>query len=371
MANQQRIFLFWSILYFGFAWSPLCLADEVCASAVIVTGEPQAQLGSLLANRGIQTKADPHCPITKAHLTKTPEGFLLEIEDAQGRKSKREVSSLEAAATLIESWSREDLSEPLLLRKLPSKKAPAVYWSLQQESLPYAFAQTESSILPIQTLPLSNPATSMLSLSFLGGVGVNVNNARKLRYMSQLGVALQRKHIQVGLFSYLSKFQNIDPTQTAKHIGCNVDANGDGVINRKDCQTTVSSPLALCTETPGAPPGSDCPSPSTTCTVDSNGDQRITNSDCASTIEKAPLALGLGAEVSVPIAFGPVRLLPGLELSTTRKTNSDIHLRGGLNLTTSIQLKDLLALDLRISLARALYGSAILTTGLGFHWSNR
>jgi hypothetical protein len=356
MANQQRIFLFWSMLYFGIAWAPLCFADETCASAVIIVGDPQAQLTTLLTNRGIQTKTSPNCPATKARLIETPQGFLLEIEDAQGRKSKREVSSLEAAATLIESWSRQDLSEPLLFRKLPPKKAPEVYWSIQRESLPYAFVQSESPTLPMQVLPLSTPTATVLSLSFLGGVGVNVNNAHKLRYISQLGIALQRKHLQVGLFSHLSKFQNTDLVQTAKSISCHIDTNSDGVISQEDCQPTgnPSAPLALCIEEPGRPPGASCPPPSTTPTT-----------------EKAPFALGLGAEVSVPVALGPVRLMPGLELGTTRKTNGEFLLNGGLNLTTSMQLKDLLALDLRLSLVRALSSSTILTTGLGFHWNNR
>jgi hypothetical protein len=371
MPTKKRIFLLWSALIITSAWAPLCLADSTCAPSVSISGDNQAKLKTLLAKRGIQTE-DKNCGVTKAKLTETKNGFLLEIEDAQGRKSQHEVSSLEAAATLIESWSRQDLSEPLLFRRFP-KKAPEISWNKQDEAIPYAFVQEERPDFSFESKVLNEPSISSLSLSFLGGVGVN--SARGTQYNSQLGVAMQRGMFRLGVFSRLSKPNNPNSAQLAKSAlnnpsSCTVDTNNDGLIDDSDC-IDPSKPGDPCAPNANGSIDPSCiNNPNPVCSQDTNGDNIIDVSDCAPTKGSLGYSLGLGADVSMPLAVGSVLLTPGLELGAAYNTNTLVSLRGGLSLTASAQVKEHLALDLRVALDSPLQGATYLWTGLGFHWEN-
>ncbi len=102
---------------------------STCTPVAIVDGDAEvaeAVRGVLLKN-GIGTAPREDCPTVKAWVTRSESGISLRIEDALGRRSERRVVGPDAAAAIIESWVRGDLSLPLIMppsagaaRKSPS-----------------------------------------------------------------------------------------------------------------------------------------------------------------------------------------------------------------------------------------------------------
>jgi len=103
--------------------------SESCPPIATVEGDPAeaAALEQVLRADGIETAPMGACPGVRAHVARRGEGISVFIEDADGRSSVREVGTVEAAAALVESWARRDLSFAALEARLaePGPTAPA------------------------------------------------------------------------------------------------------------------------------------------------------------------------------------------------------------------------------------------------------
>lgn len=86
-----------------------------CPAAVQLEGDPAltAALTPVLRSRGIVTQPPLGCPLSFIRVTRSPTGLLVCIHQELAQ-SERVVSDPAVAATLIESWMRSDLTDPLL-----------------------------------------------------------------------------------------------------------------------------------------------------------------------------------------------------------------------------------------------------------------
>jgi hypothetical protein len=100
---------------------------ELCPPAATVAGDAHrvAPVRRSLAERGISQVGTPGCPRLEVAIARASAGFDLHITDADGRTSRRRLRSAEAAATLIESWARTELSDPLLPLRQPREDPAA------------------------------------------------------------------------------------------------------------------------------------------------------------------------------------------------------------------------------------------------------
>jgi hypothetical protein len=96
-------------------------ADPACAPVVRVTGEPSlaGPVIALLRERGVSVDGESRCGTLTAVLTASGERTRVTIVDAEGRTALRMAEDARAAATVIESWARGDLSAPLLAAREP------------------------------------------------------------------------------------------------------------------------------------------------------------------------------------------------------------------------------------------------------------
>ncbi len=124
--EQPRRFL--APLAFGLGvWGVSSAAGADCAPVAIVEGDPvlRGSIQQLLEASGLESSPGLGCPAVKAVVTKPDGRILVTVEDASGRSSRRSVASVETAAALIESWTRDDLSSPLLApRRVDVLKEP-------------------------------------------------------------------------------------------------------------------------------------------------------------------------------------------------------------------------------------------------------
>lgn len=67
-----------------------------------------------MRSRGVVTNSDGVCPFVRAEVALLGSEVLTSIEDGDGRACERVLASPQVAATLIESWTRSDLSADLL-----------------------------------------------------------------------------------------------------------------------------------------------------------------------------------------------------------------------------------------------------------------
>jgi hypothetical protein len=73
-----------------------------------------ATVGEILKNREVSTLPTANsCPAVRAVITKQDQSLRIRIEDSNGRVSERTVAEVETAATLIESWARDDVKLPV------------------------------------------------------------------------------------------------------------------------------------------------------------------------------------------------------------------------------------------------------------------
>ena len=119
--------------------APAVAAAGECGPVARVNGDGAlpATVTTLLLEQGV-SPAPTHCESVVATLTRTPDGLLLRMEDAEGRSQEHHVANAAVAAVVIESWVRDDLYASLL----PIPSAPA---SLRVgASAPAAIAPTTS-----------------------------------------------------------------------------------------------------------------------------------------------------------------------------------------------------------------------------------
>ncbi len=90
--------------------------ERECPPAAVLQGEgvTREQLASELELRGITGAPPAGCPSVHVQVSDSGGAILVAMLDSQGRSAERLTASRTVAAALIESWSRADLSEPLL-----------------------------------------------------------------------------------------------------------------------------------------------------------------------------------------------------------------------------------------------------------------
>lgn len=100
-------------------------ADSVCKPSAKVTGEAPTVVAveTVLRGRGIELVAaiaegtafvDTPCRHVRAEVVTGGGRIMVWITDGEGRRSQRMAEDAEAAASVIESWARGDLVDPLL-----------------------------------------------------------------------------------------------------------------------------------------------------------------------------------------------------------------------------------------------------------------
>jgi hypothetical protein len=106
-------------------------------------GAAQARVVDELRSRGISTVRIPGCAFVTAQLEVSAAGLAVTIVDAYGRTSERSANGPVAAATLIESWVRTDVSASLLSTKdaateaaAPTEQRPPPRPSITEEAHP-------------------------------------------------------------------------------------------------------------------------------------------------------------------------------------------------------------------------------------------
>jgi hypothetical protein len=67
-----------------------------------------------LSRRGVATTPTAACPSARARLDRRGSAIAVTVIDPDGRRSERVLADLDAAASLIESWARQDLNAGLL-----------------------------------------------------------------------------------------------------------------------------------------------------------------------------------------------------------------------------------------------------------------
>lgn len=95
-----------------------------CPPSARLDGDPEiaAALAEKLEARGIPPAGA--CAAVVAEVVAVEGKYLITVVDAWGRKASRHAATLDTAASLIESWARADLEEPLL-RTAP-EETPAI-----------------------------------------------------------------------------------------------------------------------------------------------------------------------------------------------------------------------------------------------------
>ncbi len=104
-----------------FSRVPAASAAPACKPAAHVTGEPDlvAAIEPLLRERGVEVVdaaavSGGACERVLAEVIRGGTRVMVWITDAEGRRAQRVAEDTVAAATVIESWTRRDLVDPLL-----------------------------------------------------------------------------------------------------------------------------------------------------------------------------------------------------------------------------------------------------------------
>ena len=88
-----------------------------CPATALLEGDGAlvGPIDAALEKRGIATTATPECPAAKAHIARDAESVIVTVTDPNGRRSQRKLADHDAAASLIESWARQDINAMALL----------------------------------------------------------------------------------------------------------------------------------------------------------------------------------------------------------------------------------------------------------------
>ena len=143
-----------------------------CGVAASVEGDDAVTVRAVrdeLVRRGVAVDAPASCARVRAVLKRRAQQVSVRVEDAWGRASKRLVSEPESAATVIESWARDDLSAPLLAAQPEGPRE-----TIQAPDLEIAPAHASPPTQP----PPSRPAKSRgFSVSALADTAVGTDGS--------------------------------------------------------------------------------------------------------------------------------------------------------------------------------------------------
>ncbi len=101
---------------------------EACPPAVVLSGAPTAvaDVGEVLVARGIELGASD-CGAIEAHLEQRGDELVIDVVQPGGAIVQRVVGEAQTAATVIESFTRTDVGDPLLaIRAVPADPRPTV-----------------------------------------------------------------------------------------------------------------------------------------------------------------------------------------------------------------------------------------------------
>lgn len=102
---------------------------EQCRATAVLEGDPALvdSIDGTLQKRGVATRAMQNCPAARARVERDGTQITVSVVDAAGRKSQRSFVDSDAAASLIESWARQDFNAQLLVGfVVPDAPAPPV-----------------------------------------------------------------------------------------------------------------------------------------------------------------------------------------------------------------------------------------------------
>jgi hypothetical protein len=117
----------------GRAWIALAVlacssreATAECRPTAVPYGEPTLVrlLGERLAASGIAITAAAGCPIARVRVEQRGEQIHVEVTDTFGRTGTREVHDVATAATIVESWTSQEIDEGSLPPESVTKRAP-------------------------------------------------------------------------------------------------------------------------------------------------------------------------------------------------------------------------------------------------------
>jgi len=97
--------------------APTRAMAEDCRATAVLEGDATLvdSIDGALRRRGVATRATEDCPAAKARIDRQGTAIAVSVVDPAGRKSQRVLADADAAASLIESWARQDLNAALLL----------------------------------------------------------------------------------------------------------------------------------------------------------------------------------------------------------------------------------------------------------------
>src|SRR5690349_13180216 len=95
--------------------APRAATAEPCRVTAVLEGDGELvdATSRALARRGVATEARTACPAAKARLDRRGTAIVVTVIDPDGRSSERVLEDHLAAASLIESWARQDLNSGL------------------------------------------------------------------------------------------------------------------------------------------------------------------------------------------------------------------------------------------------------------------
>lgn len=114
----------WIALLGIVAWS--AAAAEPCPAGVELSGDPAAvgAVGELLAARGVAL-ATTECGVVRARIARRDNGLAIEVDPGDGTHVDRIAGEAHTAATVIESFLRSDVQDPLLAARAVPSASPS------------------------------------------------------------------------------------------------------------------------------------------------------------------------------------------------------------------------------------------------------
>jgi hypothetical protein len=137
-------------------------ADPRCGPSALLAGgqELVGEVAFGLATRGIDVKPSSRCPTVHVTLARAEGEIVIELIDPAGRTIRRNVSRVEEAITVIESWARPDMNEDLLAGfEVPTVVVPAIAAASPHNAMS-AETTKSSPDEPMTTILLAPPGST-------------------------------------------------------------------------------------------------------------------------------------------------------------------------------------------------------------------
>jgi hypothetical protein len=101
---------------------------ERCPASAVVEGDAALvpAVRGALAARGVAVTPGPGCTAVRARIERDADEMSVDLTDGAGRRVERRATTVAAAATVIESWARTDLTDSLLEREGEYRAADVV-----------------------------------------------------------------------------------------------------------------------------------------------------------------------------------------------------------------------------------------------------